>query len=321
MDALQDATLAPFGVERCVFRGLRALVHAAHRKPLHLHDEQRVVEQGGIDAELPAQRARGKRAQQLQPALHKRRSCALAWGERLRGTVLGAGQHRRLACGQHGRLPRGLRGVELKRGPQQPRVLEALGGNPHLGVRTRCAEGTRFAPQCLEEFRPVLQRAWAPGTVRLNPGPRDGDKLQQQIVELMLVADVGPEAFADAVDGGRIEPARAFDDVVRQAAAQLHGTGAPRGEIGFIEKRIRHGIDELVRELRGHGRIHGEAGDGSALDAAQQLFEAVDVHRLSEGVAHDLANQRVIRDLDVAGHGLRTRRGMRKDAGQQIVRA
>ena len=56
-------------------------------------------------------------------------------------------------------------------------------------------------------------------------------------------------------------------------------------------------------------------------DAAQDFVEAFDVHGLGEGVLHDLADERVVGDLDVAGHGLGAGGGVGEDAGEEIVGA
>ncbi len=144
-------------------------------------------------------------------------------------------------------------------------------------------------------------------------------ELQQQIVHLVLVAHVGPQAFTHRVDRCPIEPPRAVRHGIRQRTAQLHGAGPARFQVGFVKVRVGHGIQQLMCELRRHGRIHGKALDAPIRDAAQQGFETLDVHGLGQRIAHHLAHQRVIRYLNVTGHRLRTRRGMRKHAREQIV--
>ena len=99
------------------------------------------------------------------------------------------------------------------------------------------------------------------------------------------------------------------------------GAGAAGGGVLVVEEGVGHGVDELVRELRGHRRVDGEAADGAGCDAAQDLQQAVDVHRFGERVFHHLAHERVVGDFDVAGHGLGAGRGVREDAGEEIVGA
>ncbi len=76
-----------------------------------------------------------------------------------------------------------------------------------------------------------------------------------------------------------------------------------------------------MRELRGDGGVDGEAANGAALDAAEDLVEAVDVHGFGEGVAHDLADERVVGNLNIADDGLEAGGGLGEDVGEEIVGA
>ena len=74
-----------------------------------------------------------------------------------------------------------------------------------------------------------------------------------------------------------------------------------------------------------HGGLSGVAGqhlDVSSLYRCHHLFQALDVHRLGEAVAQRLEDQRMVRDLDVAGRGVVLALNLRReDRGQQVVRA
>ncbi len=125
-------------------------------------------------------------------------------------------------------------------------------------------------------------------------------------MEFVLVTDVGPELLADGVDGGLIEAACAIGNGVWQRLAQRNGTGTASSGIFVVEKSVRHCVDELVRKLRRHGAIYGKAGDGTAIDATQDIEETFDVHCFRERVFHDFADERMVRDFDVPGHRLGT---------------
>ena len=157
------------------------------------------------------------------------------------------------------------------------------------------------------------------GASRKDSG--QSDEGVQQVVEFMLVAEVGPDFAADLVDGGLVEAAGAVGDAVGQCAAKADGAGAALFEAGVVEERVRIGVDEFVGELRRHRRVDSEAADRARRDAAQDLVEAVEVHGLLQDVLHHLVDQRVIGDLDVADDGLEAGGGLGEDAGEQIVRA
>jgi hypothetical protein len=56
-------------------------------------------------------------------------------------------------------------------------------------------------------------------------------------------------------------------------------------------------------------------------NSAQDFVEAFEVHRLLEDVAHDLVDEGMVGNLDVADDGLEARCGLGEDAGEQIVGA
>ncbi len=143
----------------------------------------------------------------------------------------------------------------------------------------------------------------------------------EEVVELVLVAEVGPELAADGGDGGGVELAGLFEDAGGEGAAQVDGAGAALLEAGLVEEGVGVGVEELVGEDRGDGGVDGEAADGAALDAAQDLDEAVEVHRFVQDVLHDLVDEGVLGDLDVADDGLEAGGGLREDAGEEVFGA
>ena len=76
-----------------------------------------------------------------------------------------------------------------------------------------------------------------------------------------------------------------------------------------------------MRELRGQGCIDRQQADGAVRHAAQQCFEAVNVHRFSEHILHDFAHQGMIRNFDVAFNVLLAGSHIGKHCGVKIVGA
>ncbi len=202
------------------------------------------------------------------------------------------------------------------RGPEDGGLGEAFGGDPSgfavaidgvdaAGVGEALVEGGPVAG-----FRAVVEE-----------GEGERDEREEEVVELVLVAEVGPALGANGGDGGGVELAGVVGDARRERAAQGDGAGAAFFGASLVEEGVGHGVDELVRELRGDGRVDGQAADGAGLDAAEDLVEAVDVHGFGQGVAHDLADERVVGDLDVADDGLEAGGGLGEDVGEEVVGA
>ena len=71
-------------------------------------------------------------------------------------------------------------------------------------------------------------------------------------------------------DRRRIEFAHFFQHRLRQDAAHLHRARPPLFQRRIIEISVGIRIQNLVRELRRHRRVHRQATDSSLLNAAQQ---------------------------------------------------
>ena len=91
------------------------------------------------------------------------------------------------------------------------------------------------------------------------------DEGVEEVVEFVLVAEVGPDLAADGVDGGLVEAACAVGNAVGKRAAERDGAGAALFEAGLVEEGVGVGVEEFVGELRGDGRVDGEAADGAGL--------------------------------------------------------
>ena len=109
---------------------------------------------------------------------------------------------------------------------------------------------------------------------------RERDQIKKHIVEVVGVAEVGARFFDDLRDGRRVELAGLFEHRGGQGAAELHGAGAALFERSIVEEGVGIGVENFVRELRGHGSIDGDGADAAVADAFEHAAEAVDVHGL-----------------------------------------
>src|SRR5207249_10127339 len=89
----------------------------------------------------------------------------------------------------------------------------------------------------------------------------------------------------------------------------------------LVEVRERGTVEDLVGQHARLYRVEEVKADGPFLEAAHQRLEPVDVHGLGEAVAHGLAHQHVVGDLDGTGRGaVLAGGGRREDGGHQVVR-
>ncbi len=116
--------------------------------------------------------------------------------------------------------------------------------------------------------------------------------------------------------------------VERAQIALVRGEGPPERdgarpallERGVVEERVRLRVQNLVRERRRLGRVAGVEADLAPLDPFEDPVEARRVHRLGQAVAHRLANERVIRDLDRARRVLLASDLRREHRGEEVLR-
>src|SRR5579859_4945075 len=140
-------------------------------------------------------------------------------------------------------------------------------------------------------------------------------------MQLMLITKVGPALSAYRVDGRLVQPPRLLQDAVRNTTSQRDSTDATLFEPGLIEIRVGIRVQQLMRKLRRNWRIDGEAANAPILDSAQNLNQAFEVHRLLQHILHHFVDQWMRGNLDVANNGLKTRRRLWKDAGEQVFGA
>ena len=143
----------------------------------------------------------------------------------------------------------------------------------------------------------------------------------QRIVQFIGVADVGPSLGFDLRDGRGIEASDFFEHRFREHAPHLDRARAAFFKRCVIEIGVRIGVQNLMRELRRHRSVDGEAANAAVFDGAQDVAQAIDIEGFGEHILHHLVHQRVIGNLDVAFNVLEAGGHVGKDRGQQIVGA
>lgn len=96
-------------------------------------------------------------------------------------------------------------------------------------------------------------------------------------------------------------------------------SGALQG--GVVKVGIQAAVHDLVGHGRGLGGVTGVEADRALLDPFEHVEQAVDVHRLAQAVLDGLADERVVGDLEGAGHVLLAPDLRREDGGEQVVGA
>src|SRR5260370_5222503 len=150
---------------------------------------------------------------------------------------------------------------------------------------------------------------------------REGKRYEthQEIVQLMLVANVGPAFRAYRIDRELIEFSGPFQYARRDRTPQRYCTRPPLFESRFIEKRVGVGVEQLVRKLRRHRCIDCKATNTAVLDPAQNAEQPLQVHRLLQHILHHFPHQRMIGNLNITLDVFETRGRLGKDARHQIV--
>lgn len=166
-------------------------------------------------------------------------------------------------------------------------------------------------------FEAVVEVLPVAGLVAVEGGEWEEDERVEQVVKLVLVAEVGPDFAADGCDGCGVD-APGF---VGEFATESGGAGAALFEASFIEVGVGVGVEELMREDGGRGGVDCEAADGASSDSPQELDEAFEVHGFLEDVLHDFIDEGVIGNLDVANDGLEAGRGLGEDGGHEVFGA
>ncbi len=114
-------------------------------------------------------------------------------------------------------------------------------------------------------------------------GEREGNELEKEVVELVFVAEVGPELGADGGDRGGVDAGGSFGQMRGHVAASAHGTCAAGGGVLGVEEGVGHGVDELMGE---------DARDGVST-AMQRMVPSAMPARTSRRPSRSMASVRV----------------------------
>ena len=139
-------------------------------------------------------------------------------------------------------------------------------------------------------------------------------------MQFVGIPDVRPCLFADLCNRRRIELPNFLQNGFGQNPTHLHRTGSPLFQRRIVEIGVRVRVENFMRELRWHGRIHGHAADTAVIDSAQQIFQSVNIHRLGQHVFHYLIHQRVVGNLNISHDIFLASGHIGEHRGQQIVR-
>jgi len=147
------------------------------------------------------------------------------------------------------------------------------------------------------------------------------DQGLEEVVEVVGIAEVGAGFFDDLRDGRGVELACLFEYGGGEGAAELDGAGTALFEWGIVEEGVGVRVEDLVRELGGHGGIDGDGLDAAVADAFEDVAQAVDVHGLIHYVLHYFFDERVIGNLDVAFDVFKAGGYVGENGGEKIVAA
>ena len=194
------------------------------------------------------------------------------------------------------------------------RQRAALGGDPERPASPVEARGAPRRDQRLEEIAAAARRARRLG---------QRAEVEQQIVQLVGVARVGlrPRRPPRRSPSGSSPPMRSAT-VGGQPAAHADRARAALLERRVVEEGVGVGVQDLVREhATARASRARRVGSRPSRDRARaRARRPVGVHRLGQAVAHRLAHQRVVGDLDGAAAVVVLAGGLRgEDRGEQVV--
>jgi hypothetical protein len=152
----------------------------------------------------------------------------------------------------------------------------------------------------LERDPPRASELLEPRTPRAGLGFRDVAHPQERLVHLVRVPRIGPGLLLHARDRFRVEGADRVRRSRVERAPALHRLRAPLLDRSVVEEAVgAHGQDR-PRERRGLRDVDRDPLDRPVAEAAEEIREPVDVHRLVEAVVDRLPHDRVVGDRDVA---------------------
>src|ERR1051326_7277301 len=87
-----------------------------------------------------------------------------------------------------------------------------------------------------------------------------------------------------------------------------------------VEERVRPGVEDLVRQRRWLGQIAREAFDGAGLNLPQHRDQTFDIHSRGQAIFDGLVDERVVRNLAVAGNVLEAGELVGEHRGEKVLR-
>jgi hypothetical protein len=108
---------------------------------------------------------------------------------------------------------------------------------------------------------------------------RQRSRRHQCIMELVGVSRVGTRLLAHPVDGSLIERCHVGTGQASSASC-LHGARATLFQRGIVEKCVRLGVQDVVREDRRFRRVARYQADLSAMNPAKDRLQPFEVHCL-----------------------------------------
>ena len=140
-------------------------------------------------------------------------------------------------------------------------------------------------------------------------------------MQLLGIAHGRPGFRAHQFDRRGVESAGRLGLLCGKRTAHLHHASAALFQRRIVEIGVWVGVENLVRERRGLGRIDRRGTDRAIGESLQQPAQASEIHRFIEAVVDGLLHQRMIGNAHLAREIFGTRRLVGEDSGHQVVGA
>ena len=147
------------------------------------------------------------------------------------------------------------------------------------------------------------------------------NEAQQRIVQFVGIADEGPGVLADLGDGFGVELCQVAEVLDAERPPRAHRSCPPLFQRGIVEKRVRIGVEDLMRKRRRLAGVDRKKFHLTVLHVLQHRQPSRQVHCLGQAVVHRLPHDGMIGDLDVAVMVLQAADRFGKRLRQQILAA
>ena len=132
-------------------------------------------------------------------------------------------------------------------------------------------------------------------------------------MQFVCIPRIGPGVGAHFGNRFRRQCSDFAGHLRRQNTSHLHRARAALFQRCIVQVRVGIRIQDLVRELRRNRRINCQRPDCAGFDLAQHALEAFQIHGLLQHVFHDLADERMLGNLQVAFNVLLASGDLRED--------